>query len=237
MKFTRKEFIEKIAPYAKEDMIKTKVPASLTIAQAILESADGNSTLAREANNLFGIKGIGTAGSVEMVTYEYINGVRTKIKAKFRKYNNWGESVSDHSNLFLNGVSWNRSLYHGVLGKDGITAAREVAKAGYATDPNYADKLIKLIHDNDLLKYDINDLTKEFFVEEITKLNARIYVMENKLKEIPAPDWFKAEFSDDLNLLNKQSGTLDFWRAYAISLRSIKFYLNNLKENLDRGKI
>ncbi|MDU5947650.1 MAG: glucosaminidase domain-containing protein [Paenibacillus macerans] len=63
-KLTRAEFIRKLAPHAISDMHITKVPASLTIAQGILESADGNSSLTVQANNLFGIKGKGTAGSL-----------------------------------------------------------------------------------------------------------------------------------------------------------------------------
>ncbi|WP_324616451.1 glucosaminidase domain-containing protein [Paenibacillus bouchesdurhonensis] len=65
-----------------------------------------------------------------------------KVNAAFRAYNNWGESIRDHSKLILNGVSWNRNLYKKVIGADGRTAAREIAAAGYATDPGYATKII-----------------------------------------------------------------------------------------------
>lgn len=220
-KFTRKQFIEKLVPYAQHDMKVTNVPASLTIAQAILESADGNSTLATKGNNLFGIKGKGTAGSVRLPTKEYINGEWVTINADFRKYNDWGESVADHSLLFINGVSWNRNLYHGLIGKDGITAAHEVAKAGYATDPNYSTKLINLMNQNNLLQYDILDeeISQEKQIEE---LQTKLSNLEKRLQEIPAPDWFIKEFPNGLDLLHQKTGTIDFWRAYAITLRTLK---------------
>ncbi|MNJ49688.1 glucosaminidase domain-containing protein [Paenibacillus bouchesdurhonensis] len=67
------DFIAKIAAYAVADMQDTFIPASLTIAQAALESAWGASGLTSKANNLFGIKGTGPAGSVTMPTTEYVN--------------------------------------------------------------------------------------------------------------------------------------------------------------------
>ena len=235
--YTRQSFIDTIAPLAIDDMRKTGVPASLTIAQAILESANGNSTLAQQANNLFGMKGKGPAGSIRLPTREYKNGEWITTYADFRKYHNWAESVTDHSNLFLNGVSWNRDLYRGVIGKDGISASYEVAKAGYATDPDYAQKLIKLITDHQLLKY---DFIAQFgvdvgivleLVEILRELNARVKEIEKKIEEIPAPDWFLKEFPNALELLHQKTGTLDFWRCYAVILRALKMYGFRVSEN------
>ena len=224
--YTRKEFIEKLAVYAIEDMKKTNVPASLTIAQGILESADGNSSLTRLANNLFGMKGTGTAGSITLPTREYIGGIWVTVSAKFRKYHNWGESVADHSNLFLNGVSWNRDLYRNVIGKDGITAAQEVAKAGYATDPNYSTKLINLINENNLLDYDIiEEISQEKQIEE---LQSKISKLERRLEEIPAPEWFVNEFPNSLDMLHQKTGSIDFWRAYAVTLRLFDKYFKTI---------
>jgi flagellum-specific peptidoglycan hydrolase FlgJ len=225
-KYTRKEFIEKLAVYAIEDMKKTNVPASLTIAQGILESADGNSTLATRANNLFGMKGTGTAGSISLPTREYIGGIWVTVNAQFRKYHNWGESVADHSNLFLNGVSWNRDLYRGLIGKDGITAAREVAKAGYATDPKYSDKLITLINENNLMEYDIiEEISQEKQIEELER---KVSNLEKRLQEIPAPEWFVNEFPNSLDMLHQKTGTIDFWRAYAVTLRLFDKYFKTI---------
>lgn len=229
-KFTRQQFIDKLAPLAIEDMRKTGVPASLTIAQAILESADGNSTLAQQANNLFGMKGKGTAGSIRLPTKEYRNGEWITIHTDFRKYNNWAESVADHSNLFINGVSWNRNLYRGVIGVDGITAAREVAKAGYATDPDYDKKVIKLITDHQLVKFDfiakfgVDSGVVVQLVEMIEHLQERIKKLEESAKEVPAPEWFVKEFPNALDLIHQKTGTREFWRAFAVILRALKNY-------------
>lgn len=229
-RYTRQSFIDTIAPLAIDDMRKTGVPASLTIAQAILESGDGNSTLAQQANNLFGMKGKGPAGSIRLPTKEYKNGEWITVQAEFRKYHNWAESVNDHSNLFLNGVSWNRDLYRGVIGKDGISASYEVAKAGYATDPNYAQKLIKLITDHQLLKYDfIGNFGVDAgivlqLVDIIRELNNKVKEIEKKLEEIPAPDWFLKEFPNALELLHQKTGSLEFWRSYAVILRALRSY-------------
>lgn len=235
--YTRQSFIDTIAPLAIDDMRKTGVPASLTIAQAILESANGNSTLAQQANNLFGMKGKGPAGSIRLPTREYKNGEWITTYADFRKYRNWAESVTDHSNLFLNGVSWNRDLYRGVIGKDGISASYEVAKAGYATDPDYAQKLIKLITDHQLLKYDfianfgIDAGIVLELVDIIRELNNKVKEIEKRIEEIPAPDWFLKEFPNALDLLHQKTGTLDFWRSYAVILRALKMYGFRVSEN------
>jgi Muramidase (flagellum-specific) len=142
-------FITRILPYVLADQLRTGVPASLTLAQAALESNWGRSGLTQKANNLFGIKGVGPAGSVTMATTEYADGRATQVQAAFRAYNSWEESISDHSALL------SRPRYKKALNADGRTAAREVAAAGYATDPGYADKLISLMNTYDLYQYDV----------------------------------------------------------------------------------
>lgn len=150
----KQAFIQKIALFAIADMKNTFIPASLIIAQAALESAWGTSGLTKKGNNLFGIKGKGPAGSCTMQTTEYVKGKPVKVDAAFRAYNNWGESIADHTKLILGGVSWNKNLYKKVIGVDGKTAAREIQKAGYATDPKYADKLISIMDEYNLYQYD-----------------------------------------------------------------------------------
>lgn len=150
---SKQAFVQKIALFAIADMKNTFIPASLIIAQAALESAWGR--LTKKGNNLFGIKGKGPAGSCTMPTTEYVNGKPIKVNAAFRAYNNWGESIADHTKLILGGVSWNKNLYKKVIGVDGKTAAREIQKAGYATDPKYADKLIAIMEEYNLYQYDV----------------------------------------------------------------------------------
>ncbi|MFF2907653.1 glycoside hydrolase family 73 protein [Paenibacillus sp. NPDC057934] len=148
------DFIAKIAPFAVDSMRSSRVAASLTIAQAALESGWGSSGLTVKANNLFGIKGSGPAGSITMLTTEYVNGKPVQVQAAFRAYNNWGESVADHSRLLVNGVSWNPNIYSKVIGTTGKAAAQAIAAAGYATDPGYAAKLISMMDTYNLYPFD-----------------------------------------------------------------------------------
>ncbi|WP_326847656.1 glucosaminidase domain-containing protein [Paenibacillus alvei] len=160
------EFISKITPAAVEDMKKTGVPASLTIAQAILESGWGGSGLTQKANNLFGIKGSGPAGSVKMPTTEYRpDGTPYQVLAIFRAYGHWAESISDHSTLIINGTKDNPMRYHGVLNADYKTACREIARGGYATDPGYPKLLTDLIEQHKLQKYDQMGRTEKATIE------------------------------------------------------------------------
>lgn len=147
------EFLDKIGPMAVRDMKKTGILASLTIAQAILESSWGDSGLTKHANNLFGIKGSYQGQSYTCRTFEYVDGKRVDVDAAFRKYPSWQESVNDHSSLFLR-----LDRYANLRGeKDYATACRNVQADGYATAPNYADSLIKLIEQYNLAKYDVED--------------------------------------------------------------------------------
>ncbi|MBW4080869.1 glycoside hydrolase family 73 protein [Paenibacillus sp. S150] len=177
---TESEFIAKIVPFAVADMKQSNIAASLTIAQAALESGWGSSGLTVRANNLFGIKGRGPAGSITIQTTEYQNGKAVQVSAAFRAYNNWGESVADHSELIREGVSWNRNLYSKVIGAGGAAAAREIAAAGYATDPNYAAKLIQIMNTYNLFQYDELKEDGEMSAEDKQKLAS----LEAQLKEL-----------------------------------------------------
>ncbi|MEW9697930.1 glycoside hydrolase family 73 protein [Paenibacillus sp. SI8] len=148
---TRAEFIAQIAPYAEKDMAKTGVLASITIAQACLESANGSSA---PGNNLFGIKGSGTT----QATQEFINGEWVTIQAGFRAYEDWGGSITDHSAFLTENGRYTRSGFFDRCGeRDYAGAARALQSAGYATDPNYAAKLIAIIEGSGLNKYDEED--------------------------------------------------------------------------------
>ncbi len=138
----QKDFINLIKLGAIDTYYKYKVLPSLTIAQSILESAWATSILAKEANNLFGIKWQPNCGYDYIIksTKEYTNGKWITIDAKFRKYNSVYESILDHA-IFLQ-----KSRYAKVLtAKDYKEAAYEVWKAGYATDPYYPNKICERI--------------------------------------------------------------------------------------------
>ena len=152
----QKEFLERIIPLAKADMKKTKILASLTIAQAILESGWGTSALARKSNNLFGIKGNGK----NYKTFEYINGKRVDIVDSFKVYPDWETSVTDHSGLFLR-----LSRYQNLIGeRDYKKACRKVYEDGYATAPNYTEALIKIIEQYKLYEHDYENCIVQYVV-------------------------------------------------------------------------
>lgn len=153
-------FIGLVGPLAHADMQKNGVLASLTIAQAILESGWGTSELAQNANALFGIKADDRWGgrAYSKDTKECYDGVNyTTVTALFRAYDSWEESVGDHSAFLLAG-----SRYAAVIGeKDYKTACKAIKAAGYATAPDYAEKLISLIERYGLTAYDGAETEKE----------------------------------------------------------------------------
>lgn len=166
---THNEFIEYVGALASKDMEKSKILASLTIAQAILESAYGTSELAVHAKALFGIKVNGWTGRVyEKKTGEYYNGKYVTVVAKFRAYDSWEQSISDHSNYLLTREKSAGVLrYENLIGETNYKRACEnIQKDGYATSPTYAKKLISLIETYNLTRFDKGGkpMTKKVFI-------------------------------------------------------------------------
>lgn len=153
---TNQDFIKKVGKIAADSMQKTKILASLTTAQAILESGWGKSGLTTKGNALFGIKATATwEGKVySSKTKECYDGVNfVEIQAAFRAYDSWEESMEDHSRLLTTA-----DRYKALIGeKDYKKACKEIQRAGYATDPTYANKLINLIEQYKLYEYDKTD--------------------------------------------------------------------------------
>ena len=127
-------------------MKRTGVPASITLAQGLVESAAGESTLASKSNNHFGIK----CHSDWKGRKTYLDD--DKAGECFRVYSNAAASFKDHSD-FLRYQDRYKSLFD-LDPTDYEGWARGLKKAGYATDPKYAEKLIKVIEDYELYKYD-----------------------------------------------------------------------------------
>lgn len=150
MAYKAQEFLDILKPYVIEDMRKSGILASLTAAQAFIESNKGNSGLTTKANNLFGMKGQYNGQSVDMKTKEFVNGGYITIIAKFRKYPSWAESIADHSALF------NRlSRYSNLRGlRDYELACKFVRQDGYATAPDYTRTLISTIERYKLYEWD-----------------------------------------------------------------------------------
>ncbi len=150
-KISREEYIEIYKDIAIQEMNSFRIPASITLAQGILESANGNSALARRAKNHFGIKcHKGWNGK----TYHMDDDAKDEC---FRKYSDPLDSFKDHS-IFLS----TRDRYAFLFSLE-ITDykgwARGLKKAGYATNPKYPQLLIKIIEDYNLNQFDNPDFT------------------------------------------------------------------------------
>jgi len=138
-------YIDTYSRIAKDEMLQYGIPASITLAQGILESGAGRGELTKKANNHFGIKCHGWKG--EKVYHD-----DDEKGECFRKYKDSKYSFRDHS-LFLTQRSRYQNLFK--LRKDDYKGwAKGLKKAGYATDPKYPQKLISIIEKNKLDRFD-----------------------------------------------------------------------------------
>ena len=149
-------YISQYKEIAKSEMARTGIPASIKMAQGILESNSGRSTLALKANNHFGIK-CGSYWEGETFFREdddYING--KLIKSCFRKFDNSYSSYIAHSDFLLNpGSQYRYGFLFDLDPYDYKAWARGLKKSGYATDPNYPNKLIGIIEKYELYLLDL----------------------------------------------------------------------------------
>lgn len=163
------EYIQTYSNFAIQEMEKTSVIASIILAQGMLESGYGTSGLATKANNHFGIK-CGSDWRGQTYYYdskENDNGTMVSRNSCFRSYNTAEESYRDHANYLSNRANY--ALIFKANTKDYRFWATKIQEAGYATDPQYAQKLIRIIETYGLDKYDrytntnlaINNLTEE----------------------------------------------------------------------------
>ena len=149
--YTAEQFLQIIKPMVQANAKQSGILASLTAAQALIESNKGNSGLTQKANNLFGMKGSYNGQSIMMPTKEWskVKGYYT-INAAFRKYPDWSASISDHSALFNSA-----SRYSNLRGcKDYKLACRYVREDGYATSPTYTSTLVGVIEKYKLYEWD-----------------------------------------------------------------------------------
>lgn len=140
-------FVQRVKGPARAASAATGIPAEFLIGQAALESGWGKREIrgadGSNSHNLFGIKaGAGWTGrTVDVLTTEFEGGVARKMVQKFRAYDSYADSFADHARL----ISGNRR-YAAVLGQTQVHAfAQGLQRAGYATDPQYADKLVRVI--------------------------------------------------------------------------------------------
>lgn len=204
-------YIRKYAPIAVKEMHEYKIPASITLAQGILESGRGRSELALKSNNHFGIK-CHTGWKGERVYHD-----DDEKGECFRKYVYPETSYNDHS-LFLTQRRRYAFLFDYNI-KNYKKWAYGLRKAGYATDKKYPVKLLKLIKDYKL--YEFDDIKKGKYTKELKKLNdgksSKKPVVIQKTKQ----NVYKVRKGDTLYSIS---------RKFGVSVAALK-KLNNLKDN------
>lgn len=198
-------FIDLVAGSARQSYLTHHIFPSITIAQAILESGWGkripvDSTTGRSSYNLFGIKGAGTAGSVSVLSKEVENGQIVTRTSQFKAYYNYQQSIDDHTDFLL------KPTYKKVItATTPQEAAQALEKAGYATDPQYAEKLTTLITNYNLSQYD-QFSTEEPVVYPAWKLDLGTRALKEGL--ITSPEW-----------LSKLDEPMPVWAVLAVALR------------------
>ena len=209
----RKEYITSYSNIAIAQMKKHKIPASITLAQGILESGSGNSYLARSSNNHFGIK---CGSQWKGKTSYHDDDMENEC---FRAYSRVKDSYLDHS-VFL--TSNQRYAFLFDLKENDYKAwARGLKKAGYATNPHYADRLIQLIEEEKLYIFDQLD--------NIPKTQSQpIQVMVREAFSINKTKVLRSKSGDTFYKLSLSTG---------ITLRQLHKYNNGLEklENLKPG--
>ena len=153
---TNAKFIARVAPAAQASMRKYKVPASVTIAQAILESGWGRSPLTTQDHSYFGMKCFGDPGGIALGCSTYAtrecDGSRCfGIRDSFRAYRNAADSFADHGKQLSTLPRYATAMKYAASAD---RFATEIHKAGYATSPTYAKNLISIMKQFKLYKFD-----------------------------------------------------------------------------------
>lgn len=209
-------FIDQVSGPARLSYLTTQLFPSVTIAQAILETGWGqkipvDAKSGRSSYNLFGIKGVGPAGSVTIVSKEVENGKTVDRTSAFKAYYNFQQSFDDHAQFLL------KPKYAQVLtANTPEQAAIELEKAGYATDPQYAEKLTNLIKAYDLKRYD------QFAPDETVPYPPwKTDLGKRALSEglITSPEW-----------LSKLDEPMPVWAVFAVTLRMLDLIKSNEKK-------
>lgn len=163
------DVIAKVGTLFSVDQREGGILASVSLAQFILESGYGKSELAQNANNVFGMKknllgntwggsawyGVSVYGKQ---TQEYVDGKYVTVTADFRKYSCVEDSIADHSAYLLGAVDGKKLRYEGLKGCTDYQKAVQIIKdGGYATSPDYVEKLCSIIEQWELTKWDVKD--------------------------------------------------------------------------------
>lgn len=153
--YNQEQFISKIAPIAQELSAAYGVPASLIIGQATLASNYGTYVVAVNYHNLLGLPAYNGGDSVTLSTTRYLSNRLTTVTDRFAIYGSWKEALYDYMALLQSGQVWGKDLYETLAtSTDYKISVRALSKAGFNTIADYENKLIKLIEERQLTKYD-----------------------------------------------------------------------------------
>jgi flagellum-specific peptidoglycan hydrolase FlgJ len=155
----KSEFLKQLAPAVLALARRAGLPASVILAQAILESDWGRSELARRNHNLFGIKAHGPADAVVYTTTEFTGERSRRVKARFAAYDSYGGCLADYARV----LARPRYARARAVAANPFAFAVELQRCGYATDPRYARKLALLIRRYRLEEFDLERQPAEEF--------------------------------------------------------------------------
>ena len=140
-----------VVPAAQTSARLWKIPTSITLAQWTLESAWGTSQLARQCRNYFGIKAVQGQSYAEFPTREVVRGRSVTEMAEFARYGTAVDSFAAHAHLLATVPRYKPAI---AVATNPAAFARELQLCGYSTSETYADDLMELVREHDLLKYD-----------------------------------------------------------------------------------
>jgi LysM repeat protein len=221
------DYIRVFSEIAISEMNRTGIPASIIMAQGMLESRFGQSDLAKSAKNHFGIKCHNDWHGSKYYhnTKEYKNkeGFKNEVHC-FRVYDNPEQSYIDHSDFLVNRENY-RFLFSS-KNTDYKYWANGLSKAKYATDPSYANKLIELIEQHQLQKYD-----KRTIFKKIDKIESPVHVIQNSAANEPAKETLEFEhLNSKINFLEQTlAQTLDIQKQLFDAQLEIKKEISNIK--------
>ncbi|WP_026897466.1 glucosaminidase domain-containing protein [Daejeonella oryzae] len=217
------DYINRYKAIAISEMNKSGIPASITLAQGLLESGNGNSTLAREANNHFGIKCTPEWRGKTVLRDD------DKIDDCFRVYSNAEESFRDHSE-FLKRKRY-ASLFE--LDKNDYQGwAYGLKQAGYATNPKYPELLISLVQRYNLDQYDRRENEKEKIIREDKVLAQIVNNIPQETKENARP-----AVAMKIYEVKKGDTLYSISRRFSLTIEEIRILNNLQKEDIQLGQL
>jgi len=224
-------YIDEFKAVAIEEMNAYGIPASITLAQGILESGSGNSDLAKYANNHFGIK-----CTLEWKGKNYFKDDDQKNDC-FRVYKDARESFKDHSEF----LKRKRYSFLFQLDKNDYKSwAQGLKTAGYATNPRYPDMLINMIEKYQLFKYDQSETEKQKIVREdrvFTEINANIPLEKKKFTPVDTPPaGAKPILPDGTYTIVKGDTLYNIARRFNLTVDELKALNNMSTDNIKLGQ-